>query len=188
MVKCVSKVYISKINGVEKLLVKKLLDDKKTITFAESCTGGLLSKKITDISGASACFECGFVTYSNEKKEKLLGVSHDTLTKYGAVSYQTAYEMCKGAKEVADAEIAISVTGIAGPTGGTAEKPVGLVYVGVCTDNIHGVVKLNLSGTREEVREKTSLCAFSLALMALENRLTSCPENGTLLDVEYIQD
>lgn len=168
-------------------LVKKLIDEKKTITFAESCTGGLLSKKITDVSGASACFECGFVTYSNDIKEKVLGVRHDTLLSHGAVSYETAYEMCEGAKRVAGADIAISVTGIAGPTGGTAEKPVGLVYVGVCTDSIHGVVKLNLSGTREEVREKTSLCAFNLALSALEGRLFYWDENGTLLDVEYIQ-
>ncbi len=165
-------------------LVEKLIADDKTITFAESCTGGLLSKKITDISGSSACFECGFVTYSNEKKEKLLGVSHDTLLKYGAVSYQTAYEMCQGARKVADSDIAISVTGIAGPTGGTDEKPVGLVYVGVCTESLCGVVKLNLSGTRDEVREKTSLCAFNLALMALEDKC--CPENGTLLNVEYV--
>lgn len=185
--KSVNKVYVSDINGEEKLfaLVKELLNEKKTITFAESCTGGLLSKKITDISGASSCFECGFVTYSNEKKEKLLNVSHNTLESYGAVSYQTAYEMCKGAKEAADADIAIGVTGIAGPTGGTPEKPVGLVYVGVCSENVCGVVKLNLSGTREEVREQTSKVAFDLSLKALENKLTLSEDNPTMIDIVY---
>lgn len=169
-------------------LIKKLIDEKKTITFAESCTGGLLSKKVTDNSGVSSCFECGFVTYSNDIKEKLLGVKHETLLKHGAVSYETAYEMCEGAKKAASADIAISVTGIAGPTGGTDEKPVGLVYVGVCSDSIHGVIKLNLSGTREEVREKTSLCAFSLANLALNGELSHWDENGTVLDVEYTED
>ncbi len=185
MVKNVNKVYVSEIRENEKLLVKKLLDEKKTITFAESCTGGLLSKKITDVSGASCCFECGFVTYSNEKKEKLLGVSHDTLSKYGAVSYQTAYEMCGGARKASDADIAIGVTGIAGPTGDTPEKPVGLVYVGVCTEKVWGVVKLNLSGTREEIREKTSKIAFDLALKALNGELFLSKDNPVMIDIVY---
>ena len=186
MVKRVNNVCVSEIEDKEKLLVEKLLDEKKTITFAESCTGGLLSKKITDISGASSCFECGFVTYSNEKKEKLLGVSRETLKKYGAVSYQTAYEMCGGARKAADADIAIGVTGIAGPTGGTPEKPVGLVYVGVCTEKVWGVVKLNLSGTREEVREQTSCVAFDLALKALKGELSLREENPMMIEIQYI--
>lgn len=171
---------------IEEELVKVLLGNNLSITFAESCTGGLLSKKVTDVVGASGCFECGFVTYSNEKKQKLLGVSADTLSKYGAVSYQTAYEMCAGAKAAADADIAIGVTGIAGPGGGTAEKPVGLVYVGVCCDKIHAVCRLNLCGTRDEVREQTSLCAFDIALRALNNQLRTKDENPKLLNIEYV--
>ncbi len=143
-------------------IVELLIKNKKTITFAESCTGGLIAKKITDISGASECFECSFVTYSNAKKSKLIGVCEDTLKEYGAVSYQTALEMCKGAREKADADIAVSVTGIAGPGGGTKEKPVGLVYAGICTEDVWAYTKLNLSGSREEIREQTADIAIEI--------------------------
>lgn len=144
-------------------IAELLIKNNKTITFAESCTGGLIAKKLTDIAGASECFECSFVTYSNEKKAKLIGVSKETLEKYGAVSYQTALEMCRGARDTAEADIAISVTGIAGPGGGTAEKPVGLVYVGICAENIWAYTKLNLSGAREKIREDTADIALSIA-------------------------
>ncbi len=153
-------------------IAELLIKNKKTITFAESCTGGLIAKKLTDIAGTSECFECSFVTYSNAKKSKLIGVSEQTLEKYGAVSYQTALEMCKGAKNAAEADIAISVTGIAGPGGGTQEKPVGLVYVGICADDIWAYTKLNLSGSREQIREKTA----QTALLIAENYLLSTLE------------
>ena len=97
----------------------------KKISTAESCTGGMIAAALTEISGSSECFDGGFVTYSNIQKERMLGVSGDTLKKYGAVSYQTALEMSRGAMERVGADIGIGVTGIAGPGGGTADKPVG---------------------------------------------------------------
>ena len=142
--------------------VKFLCDKNKTVTFAESCTGGLVAKKLTDVSGASECFECSFVTYSNAKKTKLIGVSEETLKSFGAVSWQTAHEMCEGAKKAADADIGIGLTGIAGPTGGTPEKPVGLVFVGFCTNDLHSVFRLMLDGDRDTVRDKASDFAFYL--------------------------
>lgn len=170
----------------EKDVVDFLLDNHMTITFAESCTGGLISKRITDVAGASGCFECGFVTYSNRMKEKLLDVSAETLEKYGAVSYETAYEMCKGARLNADADIAVSVTGIAGPGGGTKEKPVGLVYVGICTASVHTVCKLMLKGNREDVREQTADCVMDLAYRTLSGKLSVVDGNPMIADIEYV--
>lgn len=111
--------------------VSELISAKKTVTFAESCTGGLISKKITDVSGASEVFNMGAVTYSNEIKSLLLSVKPETLKAHGAVSKETALEMCKGAAELSGADIGVSVTGIAGPGGGSEEKPVGTVWIGV---------------------------------------------------------
>ena len=146
--------------SMQETVVKLLREQGKTVTFAESCTGGLLAKKITEIPGSSECFNCSYVTYSNEQKEKILGVSHETLESYGAVSSQTALEMCRGAREAADADIAVSVTGIAGPGGGTPEKPVGLVYIGICADGLWESKKLLLNGSRNAIRERTSLYAL----------------------------
>ena len=146
--------------SMQETVVKLLHEQGKTVTFAESCTGGLLAKKITEIPGSSECFNCSYVTYSNEQKEKILGVSHETLESYGAVSSQTALEMCRGAREAADADIAVSVTGIAGPGGGTPEKPVGLVYIGICADGLWESKKLLLNGSRDAIRERTSLYAL----------------------------
>lgn len=154
---------------LQSTVVELLRKHNKTVTFAESCTGGLLAKKITEVPGSSECFNASFVTYSNNEKEKLLGVSSKTLEAYGAVSYQTALEMCRGAKAKASADIAVSVTGIAGPGGGTPEKPVGLVYVGICTDDVWEYKKLNLSGDRSAVREKTSLYALDAVRRYLIN-------------------
>ena len=111
--------------------VAKLLEQKKLhVTTSESCTGGLIAGTLVNVPGISAWFGEGYVTYSNEAKVKLLGVSHETLATYGAVSAETAEEMAKGAANVADADASVAVTGIAGPDGGTVEKPVGLVYIG----------------------------------------------------------
>lgn len=155
--------------SLQKTVVSLLCKHKKTITFAESCTGGLLAKKITDVPGSSECFNCSYVTYSNGQKEKILGVSRRTLDEYGAVSPQTALEMCRGAKNVSGADIAISITGIAGPGGGTPDKPVGLVYIGICADSVWESQKLILNGSRQSVRERTSLYALDTVRRVLIN-------------------
>ena len=118
-------------------IIEALTNGGKHITFAESCTGGMLAEMLTAVSGASECFDGSFVTYANEQKEKLIGVRHETLAKYGAVSYQTALEMSRGARLALGADIGAGVTGIAGPGGGTPEKPVGLVYISISTKDIH---------------------------------------------------
>ena len=118
-------------------IIEALTNGGKHITFAESCTGGMLAEMLTAVSGASECFDGSFVTYANEQKEKLIGVRHETLAKYGAVSYQTALEMSRGARLALGADIGAGVTGIAGPGGGTPEKPVGLVYISIRTKDIH---------------------------------------------------
>lgn len=143
-------------------IIEALANGGKHITFAESCTGGMLAEMLTAVSGASECFDGSFVTYANEQKEKLIGVRHETLAKYGAVSYQTALEMSRGARLALGADIGAGVTGIAGPGGGTPEKPVGLVYISISTKDIHCFCRLNLDGDRFEVRRKTCLYVLEL--------------------------
>lgn len=137
---------------IEEKIVQALKNKNYTITTAESCTGGLLAGRILNVAGASAVYNEGHITYSNEAKERLLGVAHDTLEKYGAVSRQTAAEMAKGAACVANAEVGLSTTGIAGPGGGTPEKPVGLVYVGCSINGQVTVEECRFKGNREENR------------------------------------
>ena len=143
-------------------IISKLIEKNITISTAESCTGGSLGKIITSFAGVSSIYGYGFITYANEAKEKLLGVSHETLEKYGAVSYQTALQMALGAKRVSGSDIAVSVTGIAGPGGGTKEKPVGLVYIAIADKNGTEYRKLNLGGNRDEVRTQTCNEVFKL--------------------------
>ena len=112
-------------------IVKLLTKKKLTVSFAESCTGGLLASSITSISGSSKVFDIGLVTYSNNAKVKLLQVPKKTITKYGAVSHETCLSMVKNLSKISKANISISITGVAGPNGGTKEKPVGLVYIGL---------------------------------------------------------
>ena len=112
-------------------IVKLLTKKKLTVSFAESCTGGLLASSITSISGSSKVFNMGLVTYSNNAKVKLLKVPKKTITKYGAVSHETCLSMVKNLSKISKANISISITGVAGPNGGTKAKPVGLVYIGL---------------------------------------------------------
>jgi nicotinamide-nucleotide amidase len=119
--------------SLEEVVVRMLTEKGATLATAESCTGGLIASRVTDISGASAVFTHGFVTYSNEAKHQLIGVQEETLRRHGAVSEEVAREMALGAQRVSGANFAISVTGIAGPTGGTEEKPVGTVCFGIAT-------------------------------------------------------
>ncbi len=141
-------------------LVSALRNSGLTITTAESCTGGLIAAAITDVPGASEVFKRGFVTYCDEAKHELLGVSEETLKKYTAVSDRVASEMASGAAEVARADAAISVTGIAGPDGGTEDKPVGLVYIGLFCRGTKIVEKHIFEGSRDDVRRQAVQCAI----------------------------
>lgn len=152
----------------EQELVTKLTKNNYTISTAESCTGGLLAGAIVNVSGASAVFPGGFVTYANEMKNRFAGVSNKTLEQYGAVSEQTAGEMAVGCAKMAGTEVGLSTTGIAGPEGGTSEKPVGLVYIGCA---IHGKVTAErhiFKGSRSEVRQQAVEAAIDLAIHLLE--------------------
>jgi nicotinamide-nucleotide amidase len=115
------------------VVVKLLAERKQTLVLAESCTGGYVANRITDVPGASAVFLAGLVTYSNEAKQNLLGVRAETLAAHGAVSEPTVREMAEGARKHLGADYAIAITGIAGPSGGTPEKPVGTVFIGLAT-------------------------------------------------------
>lgn len=154
---------------LEEKIVSELQKREYTITTAESCTGGLLAGRILNVSGASAVYNEGHITYSNEAKERLLGVSHDTLETYGAVSRQTAAEMAEGAARVANANVGLSTTGIAGPGGGTPEKPVGLVYIGCYLNGEVTVEECHFQGNREENRT----AAVEAALQLLWKRLNT---------------
>ena len=152
---------------VAEAVVKKLKDAGMTVTTVESCTGGLLSATLVDVSGASDVFYQGVVTYANEAKVRLVGVKEATLQAHGAVSEETAREMAEGGAKAANADAALSVTGIAGPGGGTKEKPVGLVYIGCCV-NGKTIVKKNIfKGNRREVREQSVETALKLLLECL---------------------
>lgn len=134
---------------------KVLLERDYTISTAESCTGGLLSHVLTGISGSSAYFIGGVVAYSNVIKARMLGVQGVTLEKYGAVSQQTAQEMAEGVRKQFQTDIGLSTTGIAGPTGGTATKPVGLVWIGISTPENMWTYECHFNGGRLQVMENT---------------------------------
>lgn len=138
-----------------------------TISTAESCTGGLISKTITDAPGSSAYLMGSAVTYSNQAKIKLLGVNPETLEKFGAVSEQTALEMLQGCTKLFATDCAISTTGIAGPDGGSAEKPVGLVYIGILTPKGTEVFRQVFSGTRQDIRHRTLMFALTQLLLEI---------------------
>ncbi|MBQ8923905.1 MAG: CinA family protein [Lachnospiraceae bacterium] len=141
---------------MEEQLVKYLIDNKMTITTAESCTGGMIASTIVNVPGASWVLNEAHVTYANEAKTKILGVKKETLETYGAVSEETAHEMAEGAAKAADADCAIAVTGVAGPDGGTDEKPVGTVYAGYYVKGRIVVERYNFDGDRYEVRRQTA--------------------------------
>ena len=159
---------IKKIEELKTRLYTNLSEKNITLATAESCTGGMIGATLTSIPGISAHYGYGFVTYSNEAKQKLIGVSEETLASFGAVSPQVAMEMAEGALRVSQADVAVSVTGIAGHGGGTALKPVGLVYVGYASGNKRIFKKLNLSGDRETVRMSTVANVLELISDMLE--------------------
>lgn len=160
--------YVYSIDGerLEETVVRMLRENNKSISCAESCTGGLLSAKITSVSGASQIFNRGIVSYSNVAKMENLHVPKEVLDEHGAVSRETAQYMAEGVRKVANTDIGVSITGIAGPTGGTKEKPVGLVYIALSTEGKTVVRETRLDGDRDKIRELT--CKNVLDLIRLE--------------------
>ena len=149
----------------EQKLIEMLLEKNATVATAESCTGGLVAARLTSVSGASGAFKYGAVTYCNEAKHCILGVSTETLNEHGAISEETAKEMAEGIRRVMNADIGISVTGNAGP-GAAENKPVGLVYIGVSSDRYSAVLKNSFDGDRVSVRNQAADAALELALSA----------------------
>lgn len=149
--------------GLEEQVVWLLQKNNMTVSTAESCTGGLIAGAIVNAAGASEVLNEGYITYANEAKERLVGVKHATLEKYGAVSEETAREMALGAAKAAGSNVGLSSTGIAGPGGGTKEKPVGLVYIGCSVNGMVQVRELHFHGNRMENRLHTVEAALKLA-------------------------
>lgn len=154
--------------AMEKVLVELLIQNKKTIATAESCTGGLLSEKITRVPGSSEVFHYGLCTYSNEAKNRLLSVKETTLQLHGAVSKETVVEMSENLLAMAKADYAVAISGIAGPGGGSKEKPVGLVYIALASKDKTIVKKLNLNRNRAQqrqiIRQQASLHAMKMVI------------------------
>ena len=147
--------------NINEKVVKKLIEKKLVISAAESCTGGLFTALITDVAGSSEILEESIVTYSNAAKMRELGVLEDTLNSVGAVSYDTAKQMAEGIRRHTGADIGVGITGIAGPGGGTPEKPVGTVFTAVSYNGNTTVTELHLKGTRSEIRNQTCENVFS---------------------------
>lgn len=153
---------------LEEQVVKTLNEKGLVLATAESCTGGLIAKRITDVSGSSAVFNCGVVSYSNEIKESVLGVSHKTLETYGAVSEQTVREMVKGVLRISGADIAVSVSGIAGPTSDNTKKPVGTIWLAVSNGKktyVRHLHKIFIDDIRNSNRNYASDVALKLILL-----------------------
>ena len=152
-----------------KSLIRILTKKKLKISFAESCTGGLLASSITSISGASKVFNLGFITYSNQAKIKVLKINNNIIRKYGAVSHECCYAMVKNLSRISRAKINVSITGIAGPKGGTKQKPVGLVYIGVKKGNKTHIKKyLFKSKIRSSIQKASVKNALNLILRIIK--------------------
>ena len=146
--------------GLENKIIRVLQKKKKTISIAESCTGGILSERLTSVPGASKVFGWGIVSYSAQAKQKLLNVSRTMIKNYGEVSKEVATAMAFGVKKVSKSDYAIGITGIAGPTGGTKEKPVGLVYLSLISPKEQHIKKCLFRGNRQTIRKKSATVAL----------------------------
>lgn len=166
-------IYAADAGSLEEVTVHALAERGLTVATAESCTGGLLSQRITSVPGASAVFAYGACTYANEIKEKMLGVRPETLSRYGAVSSETAAEMACGVRRAAGADFGVGITGIAGPDGGTPEKPVGLVYLAACNAKKVYVEKMVVTG---RPRETVRACAAHHALELVRRLALGLPQ------------
>ncbi len=162
-----SVVYSTDDEELEEVAVKLLIEKGKTLALAESCTGGLIASKIVSVSGCSEIFIESAVTYANDAKMRRLGVCEETLKKHGAVSRETAIEMAEGIRKMSGASIGASVTGIAGPNGGTKEKPVGLVYIALADENGTCVQKMHLGNLRSVVRERAAKAVIDMVRQSL---------------------
>lgn len=152
---------------IEEKVVARLKEKGWQVTCAESCTGGMIAATLVNVAGVSDVFMESYVTYANASKHKLIGVEEETLETYGAVSRQVAEQMAKGAAKAASAQAAVAVTGIAGPDGGTPDKPVGLVYIGCFVDGKTVVTENHFKGSRMEIREQTTQAALALLYKCL---------------------
>ncbi len=149
--------------------ISRLLEKRRlTLALAESCTGGLVSHRLTNVPGISRFLKCAIVAYSNDAKSRLLGVPVSLIRRHGAVSAEVAAAMASGALKAGGARVALGITGIAGPTGGTKRKPVGLVYVGVATSRAAFAREFRFRGTRTAVKSKSATAALRLLLRSLE--------------------
>ena len=157
---------------IEEAVIEKLKEKHMKVATAESCTGGLIAKRITDVPGASEVFDCGIISYANEIKHRVLGVSEDDLNKYGAVSEAVARQMAQGALKVSGADIAVSVTGIAGPDSDSTNKPVGLVYIGLADRDNVWVRELRTSRKdRSYNRYVSASNALNMIILYIDNKL-----------------
>jgi len=150
--------------NLAKKVVSLMIQKKKTLSLAESCTGGLLSHYLTNIPGSSKFFKIGIIAYANEAKQALLGVSSSTIKKYGAVSDQTIKQMAKGARRVLKTDFSIAISGIAGPTGSTPTKPVGLVFIAVCSKNKLRSFQFKFRGPRQSIKKQAAKKALDIFL------------------------
>ena len=155
---------------LEEIVARLLTEQGLTISVAESCTGGLIAHQLTNVSGSSAYFIGGVVAYANEVKEQVLGVSGETLVAHGAISEETVREMARGARRLFDTDVAISAAGIAGPTGGTPHKPVGLVYVALAAQDFERCERHLWRGDRLENKRRTAEAALEMLRRYLEAR------------------
>ena len=155
---------------LEEVVGKLLTERKMTLALGESCTGGLVAHRLTNVPGSSSYVLGGIIAYSNEAKERLLGVRHETLEEHGAVSAETAIEMARGARATLGADVGLSVTGIAGPSGGTPDKPVGLVYVALAAGSVERVERFVWNGDREGNKVQSAEAALALLREYLSER------------------
>lgn len=155
---------------IQEVVAAEIKKRGMTISSAESCTGGMFAQMLTEIPGVSDIFRESIVTYANEAKVKYLGVNPNTIDTYGVVSEKTAYEMAKGLCEKTGADVGVGITGVAGPDGGTAENPVGTVYVGVCVNGSVTVKRLQLAGNRHKVRYSACIYAYDMIRRALSEK------------------
>jgi PncC family amidohydrolase len=155
---------------LEELVGRLLTEQGLTVAVAESCTGGLIAHQLTNMPGSSAYFIGGVVAYANEVKGRVLGVSGETMAAHGAISEETVREMARGARRLFDTDVAISATGIAGPTGGTPQKPVGLVYVALAAQDFEHCERHLWQGDRLENKQQTAEAALEMLRQYLEAR------------------